>query len=268
MVEGAKREIRTNTWQLEVDEDAPVYEHIVDIPLTREVFFFNGGHVENQLLPYLEELVTEYGAQPIKIKKRKGEGYEVFIGIEPDQLFAWAKNRLENLHLAQSPLSETILMLIISILNVFPEGPIQKHIQEIFNQKDDVRALRTIMFGFRQQIGQYFTPENQMMLIEQAIEANKIDLAQQRLDALQRTLIGFERQLAAGNIFFESFREFISHKENRRFFAVKDLRFELEVMSEMIASAEEVMTQETLYQVQIETLQAKINRQSGQPSQQ
>jgi len=239
-----------NLIEAHLEPDALIYEHLTDVPDTPKIFLFNNGHVTRQLQPHLQELVTEYGAKFYKIKTAGPKSYLVFAGIEPQELLRFVTKNIN-----PGEVEDILLNFLIGITEPLPLPSLKKLMQERAAGRVNTETVQQIIFGLRQQLGQRNNPDTYVELAEQAIEQQRYESAEKALDSLQKTFRSMSRQYRAGLIFFQGLQEFLLQPGNRqRFAGHSSLIFELQNTEEMLRQIEDLLTQETIYQLRADKM--------------
>lgn len=245
---------------LGLPDDAPVYERIADIPIEegKQRFFFNGGHSRNQLLPYVPELVEKYGAVAQKVKKVGRAGYEVHIGIEPEQLFLWLTTCL-NKNEPEDATLDHWLLTTGAMIGDTEDSVSDEVVEHEVSQRVNVQALYNVIFGFRQQLGQYFKIEDQLDVAQQTFEIGQYQNAQKVLNMVEKTMDGLGRQNLAAEKVFTLLRNHLHIPKNyRRFFAIPELVFEYDTALVMLNAALDNMREETFHRVRLHELRQQV----------
>lgn len=225
-----------------LNPEEPIYEKAADIPVDQPTLIFNGGHVKNQLLPYLTELMDSYGAVAHRVQAR-GREFEVYVGVPAEELFRWYADRIcnEEKLKAEGTTPE-------AVVNKLLDQDVVEDREALARGNVDVQAARSVLFGFRQQIGQYFNLVDHIGVIEVLLGQKKYDLARTRLALTEKNLNGLVRQLAAGEIFMNKLKALLEQPLYRTlFFAIPDLALEYDIALEMMAQAADNLRDETFY---------------------
>lgn len=257
------RSVEQTKLTIRIDEQTPMYERTTDIPQTPLRYIFNSGHVKNQLNPYLIELVLNHGAVPYKIKNESRAGYQVYVGIEPAKLFEWYATKINDPDHQNSWLN-----LRLALLESLGKSFTAKIREKLILKQIDPVAARNILFGMRQQLGQYFSLDVQIDFIEEQIKADLLEAANKRVQRTEQNIAYLQTQFTAAGVFLSMLDDYVARPENTRIFSgVPKLVFELSVAHDMYESARANLQDEAVSRARLEELATQIAEAMGSANQ-
>lgn len=245
---------------IELPADAPIYENKADIPQEPLRYLFNSGHVRNQLNPFLPELVEKYGAVVYKVKNEFSSGSQVYVGIEPSKLFEWYLTQISDQERQTS-----WVHLRLALMESFAKGWTARTRKKLATETIQPVAAYNILFGMRQQLGQYFNLVTHLDVIEEQMSRELWEFALKRIDQSMKTLDFMLRQLQAAEVFFEGLSRHLKKPDTQRIImAIPELVFEVNTAFEMLDSARSNMAGEAEVREKMLHYRADIQQKLGE----
>lgn len=233
-----------------------LFESIADIKISSGRFFFNSGHARHEMGPYLIELITEYGAIPYRVQKpaRKGE-YEIFIGMEPAEIFRWVRKQM-----SAGNFSDVVIDRTQTLVDFLPEGWLRNKFNKVLSKRIQDAPLADVLFAFRQQVEQVPSPESYVSMIEGAIEDGEYAMARKNLEKLKKVLFNMNRQYAAAASFFSRFFQYIEEPGvGRRMHTTPRLQLELQHSTAAYELTKKIVLGARDFQVATSRLEAELD---------
>jgi hypothetical protein len=248
----------TAEYQIQV-HDPNFYEDAAQIETGGRGIIFNGGHIGNEIKPYIEELIEKYGAEPKYVKKGAARGKEVLseddlvihLLIDGESLGKWALDKLNS-----GEFTDTLLNIAHTLIGIIPlefAEEIQRKLQELEGKRVDAEAISKMLFTLGQQLGQYTNIDDRYEMYK-VLKAKGSPKAKGLIDGLEDSLNLMGKEMSGILLFLEYFQRGLeSSKQNKRKFNENpEVGETLDYLKAVIEPVQNILSKLAIYQAQIE----------------
>jgi hypothetical protein len=259
-------------------QEGQVFESHYDIPTYGRMIVINAGHFDQDLKEFEDELLT-IGAKRIKVKvqppstsktlknihtgeliNRDANGqlkvkYREFLVVPADNLANWLVTKINS-----GGFTDTLLIFALAIAEaVSADSVVNMITQKIANRmKGDV--VSSVFEALSQQLGQYYVPEDALTVAREAIASGMLEVAQTRVDTMEKALKMLSSQFRAITLFVVKLSEQL---ENQRFLIPLENRPEVIRhfldLRKVIGEVQLIMNKQTDYMGKINDIKNEIN---------
>lgn len=214
-----------------------IYDTVGEVPTDRSVFFFNQGHAQHELSPHLHTLVEQYGAVPYRLKSRNRRGYEIYISMEPSEIFRFVKEQI-----SEGRFTDLLLDKSQALIQFLPGEWLQRRYQALLARRVHDKPLADVLFAFRQQVDQTAPMGSYIELLQDLVNAGNYEMAHRHFLTFSRIVQSLKVQHKAANHFFSAFLSYADKSEvQRRLHLTQRLAFELNEMRRAQGVTSEVL---------------------------